>query len=111
MASHEANHAAKQQGTVDNGIEHFPKPADRLGHASDLTVEPVGRGGDGVDDECDIAVVIGNEEEEEDTGEDKARERNEVGDGEDLVRRVIGGADELLLDLFRILPAATRDSL
>ena len=55
---------------------------------------------DGVDDQRDVAVFIRDEEIEEHERKHESRERDEVRDGENLVRRIVGSADKLLLDLF-----------
>ena len=75
------------------------EPRDRLGHAGDLTVHPVGGGGNGVDNDGDDAVVIRHKQVQKYQGEDQARKGDEIGDRKDLIRRVIGSADKLLFDL------------
>lgn len=98
-ADYQAQHAGKQQCTVADGVHNLAEPRDRFGHAGNLTVHPVGGGRDGIDDDGDNAVVIRHKQVQEDQREDQAREGNEIGDREDLIRRVIGSADKLLFDL------------
>ena len=98
-ANHQPKYAGEQQRTVADGIHDLAEPRDSLGHAGDLTVHPVGRGGNGVDNDGDDAVVIRHKQVQKYQGEDQARKGDEIGDRKDLIRRVIGSADKLLFDL------------
>ena len=62
-------------------------------------IHPVGGGGDGINHDGDDAVVIRHKQVQKDEREDQARKGDEIGDREDLIRRVIGSADKLLFDL------------
>lgn len=97
--THQAQNARKQQRTVANGIHDLAEPRDRFGHAGNLTVHPVGGSRDGIDDNGDDTVVVRHKQVQENKREDQARKGNEIGDREDLIRRVIGSADKLLFDL------------
>ena len=98
-ADHQSQHAGEQQRAVANGIHDLAEPRDRLSHAGDLPVHPVGGGGNGVDNDGDDTVVIRHKQVQEYQGEDQARKGDEIGDRKDLIRRVIGSADKLLFDL------------
>ena len=98
-ADHQSKYAGEQQRTVANGIHDLAEPRDRLSHAGDLTVHPVGGGGNGVDNDGDDTVVIRHKQVQKYQGEDQARKGDEIGDRKDLIRRVIGSADKLLFDL------------
>lgn len=98
-SDHQSKYAGEQQRTVANGVHDLAEPRDRLSHAGDLTVHPVGGGGNSVDNDGDDAVVIRHKQVQKYQGEDQARKGDEIGDRKDLIRRVIGSADKLLFDL------------
>lgn len=57
-AHHQTQNARKQERAVADGVHDFAEPRNRLGHAGDLSVHPVGGGGDGIDHDGDDAVVV-----------------------------------------------------